>query len=184
MFRRMCYLTGAFSGAAMALSVLFWPFSKGHELFIGWTGKNHACSIAAIEGVARLSIEHRELVLDNPGLGWGKRETSQYWRMLLHPGHDIAGGALGDFSFYRSNTLARDWVRVAGAGRQYSRWDILMTVAVPLWFVAAVSTGMLITTLILLSRDRCRVLRGRCTNCGYDLRASKDRCPECGVLMK
>lgn len=50
-------------------------------------------------------------------------------------------------------------------------------VNVPLWsiFAAAMLTGM------LLSRARRWPRRaGHCVSCGYDLRATPQRCPECG----
>lgn len=38
----------------------------------------------------------------------------------------------------------------------------------------------LLATIRLLLRDRRR-RRGSCARCRYDLRASPDRCPECGT---
>jgi hypothetical protein len=57
---------------------------------------------------------------------------------------------------------------------------------VPFWSVAAV-TGLLPLAWVatrLRSRVRRRRLtdQGFCPACGYDLRATPDRCPECGAL--
>ena len=59
-------------------------------------------------------------------------------------------------------------------GTSYWEWTI------PAWAVAA-AAGIL-PVLWLSGWDRRRRLRreGRCVQCGYDLRAGHDRCPECG----
>jgi hypothetical protein len=36
--------------------------------------------------------------------------------------------------------------------------------------------------LLMLERRKKRIAQGLCINCGYDLRASPERCPECGMV--
>lgn len=55
-------------------------------------------------------------------------------------------------------------------------------IAGPVWPIVLL-TGM--PAMILLARRmrKLRVRPGRCRVCGYDLRASPERCPECGKLV-
>ena len=54
------------------------------------------------------------------------------------------------------------------------------SVQVPSWFVALLAA--ILPALWLGRRLLRRYPPGHCKRCGYDLRASPDKCPECGIL--
>ena len=52
---------------------------------------------------------------------------------------------------------------------------------IPYWFPAVIAAGLPVIWLALAGRRHRRRRRmGCCPRCGYDLRATPDRCPECG----
>ena len=64
-----------------------------------------------------------------------------------------------------------------------SAWTILA----PLWFVVlvlAILPSYMLARVMRLRRERLRLARNFCPSCGYDLRASSLRCPECGAACK
>ena len=70
-------------------------------------------------------------------------------------------------------------------GSQFNGY--VTVVFVPYWFVV-VCAAILPILWVRSSRARDRRIRrraaGLCVNCGYDLRASGDKCPECGTPVR
>jgi hypothetical protein len=62
----------------------------------------------------------------------------------------------------------------------------LQTIAIPYWLIlVALSVPLAIVTCSSACRRAiagCRAHAGICPRCGYDLRATPDRCPECGRI--
>ncbi len=54
-------------------------------------------------------------------------------------------------------------------------------VEIPYWFVSSVTAVLPLSWFVRRQRRRRWLARGGCPACGYDLRASPARCPECGL---
>jgi len=58
-------------------------------------------------------------------------------------------------------------------------------IVLPHWFVAGLlllAPLLFVKRFIRSRREKRRLRKGLCTRCGYDLRATPDRCPECGAF--
>jgi hypothetical protein len=82
-------------------------------------------------------------------------------------------------SFWNRVGFGFDKSRYRPVGWKSGYWMIVS----PYWFLLALATPLSARWLIrgLSSRRRRRLAAsGRCTTCGYDLRGTPARCPECG----
>jgi len=59
---------------------------------------------------------------------------------------------------------------------------ISKSITIPFWLLAVLFVLPVIATIDRNHRRRKRRLFGCCRKCGYDLRATPDRCPECGTV--
>lgn len=69
---------------------------------------------------------------------------------------------------------------VSGGRCRYRKYR---TTAVPLWPIATVASILPAGVLLSLALRRRREFDGKCVQCGYDLRATPERCPECGLAV-
>jgi hypothetical protein len=99
--------------------------------------------------------------------------TGAYWKAIAVP------GAVVDWR--HAGVVVVTW----DSGDLARRIPTAMVVA-PHWVLALTTGAMPLTRMGLIVRRRVRRSRrieaGHCLVCGYDLRGSPDRCPECGTV--
>jgi hypothetical protein len=68
------------------------------------------------------------------------------------------------------------YLRITSDGMR--RWNLVL----PFWFLAGIWSLLPLTRFFQRMRSRRQQRLGRCLICGYDLRSTPNRCPECGTV--
>jgi hypothetical protein len=134
-----------------------------------------------IYGVLTISYEHQNpnsrIIYTGPN-GWEFDSVqvtgSPDWAAGGQEWHGIPIGYSEEFAYAALLSGA-----TPGFGDHMDHDDVTRSVWFPLWMPTLVLTWLI---LGLFLRSRRRAPPGFCKKCGYDLRATPDRCPECGTL--
>ena len=96
------------------------------------------------------------------------------------PGHQ----ATVQFGGYKG--LKTTWwpSKTLGGNRQLGYRTDILNMAIPMWLPTLLFSVWPAWLSLPLHRRRKRKKLGLCLKCGYDLRGSKNRCPECGEAFE
>ncbi len=72
------------------------------------------------------------------------------------------------------------WAPNLPASPSTGAWIAMYSITVPHWFILLLCPIFPLVWLRRFLRHRHRLRNNLCPTCGYDMRASTDRCPECG----
>lgn len=166
--------------AASALCVLFCVAT-----LVAWSRSIHTA-----EGFSRVTRDGSFFIMWREGTIYACRgfvvfphAYDQIAHPLYHfhepvPSPDVYGAPWSRVYSWGTTRLTSRWFRYGSgpSGGGFERW-----VAVPCWELATISAlpPLLAAARAFARRKRSRA--GFCPRCEYDLRASTDRCPECGT---
>jgi hypothetical protein len=143
-------------------------------------GEPRRVLIAAVGGVVRVTVGKD--ALDARPAGWRHRASADEFDVGLVRA-TIAAADANDTDYLGVRLLAVPGVRVYSVD---TREPWTFQVFARLWVVALATAVLparrLAGWLIGHRRRRRRRAAKRCPLCGYDLRATPDRCPECGAV--
>jgi hypothetical protein len=166
-------------------SLSLWVRSYHLSDHVGYFGQQHAAEIAIHHGLVSFTYGYRQ----TNGLdGWR-------WKSIPED-----GSADGPFGYMRLDDDSELFYRKMGfrflqwpvnpADPVHSwpdswPWDELGPVwqlVLPAWLLMLLSSLPLFPRVVGRILSRWRANHGQCPNCGYDLRATPYRCPECGAV--
>jgi hypothetical protein len=187
MWRKLRVSLSILSALLCAAVVVAWVRSHTLGESLGREEYDAAGKVTRIDGVfsaggqlaiGRLQVEHPTMP--------GSAQTAWYAKPV---GFIRWNWRRDDIPVPVLTTTAHPWLTKLGVGRRGLRSGAITRhlyggIGVPYWLLAMLTAAPPLWTLASCMIDviRCaeRARLGRCLHCGYDLRATTDRCPECG----
>lgn len=177
---RLLTILAAISLAISLLFAITWPRSYYHSDFIGYSTRNHCCGALSEQGLIRFEFTDDQAV----PLGW-KYITEPIAAPSWHK-------SVWDIELTHAHRLGGNWgiawrVAMTGDGPYRSGNRPRRSLYVPHVLLAiafAILPAWQLPTAIRRRRNARRAKLGLCKRCGYDLRATPDRCPECGATVQ
>lgn len=126
-------------------------------------------------------ITYRKKALENGGLGWyivSREDRSTFTE--IESNNMIANRCAWIYWFWVSD----DKTRFQDDGDALlTNVDLRGYFAFPIWWLGVLPLITPLPYQVLSAFKRnYRLRKGRCRKCGYDLRGSSERCPECGTM--
>jgi hypothetical protein len=182
------------SGVVCAASAALWVRSYFREERLRWNAVNeapqrwrfHGLTLTSVRG--QLHLESETVIFTEPARIAAARQWQQTTapRLVEYQGN-YGGSAPWPGSWSGHTTAESLWFGAGTASEPIARHGHrhLWYAATPMWFPALLFAAPPAWWLYRRRRrERRRRLANRlCVECGYDLRSSEGRCPECGQPM-
>jgi hypothetical protein len=171
--RRFSAIVAVFSFAA-AFIALQWMRSNYRMDWLEWSHGDHGLVLTSRPGVICVVMERNARVAEYvKSKGGGVRHALG---APVHPG-DFGLQAMGPSLL---NRLGWAWYWTHNG----QKWQLELYVSYYSLFLVTLlpSITWICIRIRISQRARTRKQSGLCARCGYDLRASPERCPECGAM--
>lgn len=132
---------------------------EGWSALGGWSDGGKLTLARQVTGVWLICTQSEQA--KNGAWGW-------HWHTYPYEHRPNDGGLLGKLGFQYESL---------GPGMQFERhWYV----GAPHWFLILLLAALPVARVTSKLHRRRRIRHGLCPSCGYDLRGTPDRCPECG----